>query len=696
MMDEDEPQFSSVMGNGGTAQRARSVAKAADRTPKKQEDASRPQPPPTPPPSTRRRTTSTTSSLDAPASPSSPKKVLVKLAGRVYRQPEEGDLRSRAHFEADLLLNEPLETVEDLEQERRLEKRRRIEQEMRREQLLEAAQASPSRGSTKGKGRVLTFDSSGEDRQPQAKKPFSSGLCGTPTRSPSTLTRPSTPPPQLTLQPKPPTSPSPSLGLPIAFHSSPRASTSTALPSLPAPLAALLSLHSAVERALILHLSTAGSSIASTSSEVDATTGEAVVRMTNLIDLPTLSKMLESSGKRFGEDELRRLVWLWEGCGGLVSDGSRTRSEEEAGGLGFLVTRARTSSAAGARISGTYGLGISVGVKTNPQLPKFELVSPGRRSQQVAPPSPSSVGKGREGMSIVALWTQGKEQRQTEVSRRLRLLANEKEVKKEQAADVEADDIVTFDWTTSAASQPSAILASIPRASLPLLNAAVPAIPSTSTPSPKKPSFTAASTTLPASTLAVASPEKFVSALLQGKPIKAKAGKAADRAAALRERIQAKQDAQKQSAYHASLSALSTGESSPTKRSLKRHAGKDDDEDAVALEQEYVPRSELLKRNAMLSRLGSVSDVVVMRCGARPTRFDEVCSAVANSPLLAIGFDEADQSLTFLADRFPEFCYTKMSGQERWMCLRGGAKALDVKEKVREELARVAELMKAK
>ncbi|GAA5886116.1 hypothetical protein JCM6882_004270 [Rhodosporidiobolus microsporus] len=689
MLDEDDHAVPSTAPGlrdgleGGALKRT----KQAGRTLRRDSRAAG-QPPPTPPSSSRRRTSSASSSAAAvPTTSSSSPKLLVKLNGRVYRQPEEGDLRSRAHFEADLLLNEPSETVEDLELERRQEKRRRVEQEMKRERMLEA-QASPS---AKGKGRVLMFDSDDEDeglRVEGMKGALGSSPFGTPTksRSGSTFARPSTPPPRPAPTAESPASPSPSLGLPFAFQS-PRSASRAAKTPLPPPLAGLLSLHSAVERSLILHLSTAGSSVASSTSEVDGESGQAVVRMTNLIDLPQLSRMLESTGKRFGEDELRRLVWLWEGCGGLVAEGGR-RNEDEAGGMGFVVTRARTSSAAGACISGTYGVGISVVVKTNPQLPKFELVSPGRRKEQVTPPSPSSVGKGREGMSIVALWTQGKEQRQVEVERRLRLWAKETGVKKEDGEE-QTDDTLTFDWTVSASSQPSVLLANIPRASLPLLNAAVPAIPSTSTPSPKKPS-TAAQISL--SSLPVASPEKFASALLAGKPIKAKGGKAADRAAALRERIQAKQDAQKQSAYHASLSALFSGDS-PTKRSLKRHAGDLDSADATA-EPAVVSRADLLKRNAMLSRLGSIADVVAMRCTGRPTRFEEVCTAIANSPLLAIGFDEADQSLAFLSAHFPNFCYIKLVGVERWLYLRGVEKPLDVKERVKAELARVAEQMK--
>ncbi|GAA5850508.1 hypothetical protein JCM8547_001897 [Rhodosporidiobolus lusitaniae] len=705
MIDEDDglaaPASLICDGEGGE-EKVLGRAKQAGRTPKKADKVAK-QAPPTPPSSSSRTRTSL-------ASTSGSSKVVVKLNGRIYRQPNEFEAQDRAHFEADLLLSEPTETIEDLEQERRAEKRRQVELEMKRAKMAEAAQSSPSSSPSKGKGRVLTFDDSddeGDIKTTRPSKAHRTSLLATPTKaSPTCQTRPSTPPPRLSFgSAAQATSPSPSLGRPFGHPFSPRRAASLRNP-LPPPLAALLSLHSAVERSFIMHLSLAGSSIASSSSDVNAETGEAVVRMTNLIDLPTLSKMLESTGKRFGEDDLRRLVWLWEGCDGLVtgvSAADRCRTEDEAGGMGFIVSRARTSSAAGARISGTYGIGISVAVKANPQLPKFELVSPGRKKQQqVAPPSPSSVGKGREGMSIVALWTQGKEQRQSEVERRLRKWAEKASVKQEKGVeDVEADDTITFDWTTGSSSS-SSLFSSLPRASLPLLNPAVPSIPSTSTPSPRKPSSSvlgpsaaAAATAATAGTLPVASPEKFVSALLAGKPVKGeKKGKAADRAAALRERIQAKQDAQKRSAYHASLSSLSSGESSPTKRSLKRHGGAGDAADGEGIENEsaYVTKAELFKRNAMLSRLGSIADVVAMRCSTRPTRFDEVCSAVANSPLLAIGFDESSQSLLFLSSTFPTFCTIRHVGGEKWVSMvqgEGAMRPTEVKERVRGELERV-------
>lgn len=46
--------------------------------------------------------------------------------------------------------------------------------------------------------------------------------------------------------------------------------------------------------------------------------------------------------------------------------------------------------------------------------------------------------------------------------------------------------------------------------------------------------------------------------------------------------------------------------------------------------------------------------------------------------------------MSFLASRFPEFCYLKQVGQDEWVYLRGAQKPVDVKEEVRIELERVA------
>ncbi|GAA5983416.1 hypothetical protein JCM10908_000279 [Rhodotorula pacifica] len=690
------------------------------------------QTPPTPPSSSSPRKRAQRE--QAQASPSSPAKLLVKLNGRVYRPPSPDDLRTKAEQEADLLLQEPHETIDDLARSRRDRKRKELEDEMRRERLRRVeeergAAGSLSAGSTtprRSAGRLLRFDSDDDlnvtgsphnvDETGPARSPFMP--------SPTSRQRAVTPPPRPAQALSGFSSP---LGLPFAFQSESSPRRSPVRP-LPPHLASLLSLHAAVERTLILHLSTAGSTIASTVSDTNTTedgAATATVRMTNLIDLSTLGKMLESTGKRFTETELRRLVWVWQGAGGSSASplGSPKRrrevdgtsaamtmtgsivlgrdSKDEVGGMGFLVTRARTASsgsaassngssslfnASGARVSSTYGLGIAVSVRSNPQLPKLELVSPGRTSSSfVAPPSPSSLGKGRDGMSIVALWTQGKEQRQKEVERRLRAWAD-KQVKTEP--DVEPDVFGS-----------SPAVPTIPLAALPLLSPAVAAIPSTTTPSPRKANTAtdilsgnpSSSRTGPSTdALPVVSPQKFVETLLAGKPLKSKAGKAAERERALRARIEAKQAAQQKSAYHASLSALSTGESSPTKRSLKPHGAPSDESTAAGNENPVVTLQEVHKRNAMLSRLGSVADVVAMRCQGRPILYEEVCTAISNSPLVSIGYDEADHALTFLAEHFPNFCYVKTVGNEPWLSLRGVQRAVEVKELVRQQLVRAA------
>ncbi|GAA5874704.1 hypothetical protein JCM16303_002958 [Sporobolomyces ruberrimus] len=676
------------------------------------------QAPPTPPSSTSRQRTvsspSTSSPLKGP--PKSPR-VLVTLGGRVYRPPteDEKEVLTKAEIEANLLLNEPVETVEDLQRSRREEKRKAVELEMKRERI---ANASPKSTPTKGKGRLLEFDS--DDEQDRVACPPTKAA-RTPMKRSPTKRRPVTPPPRRDLLGELATSPSPSLGQPFGF---PHATSSTALYSsshaLPPSLAHLLSLHTALERALILHLSTHGSSIASTVTSVHPTSSAACVRMTNLIDLPTMTRMVEASGKRFTENELRKLVWVWRGCGSR--DGEEEEEElqiqdNETGGMGFLITRSRLAKLG--KVSMTYGLGISVGVKANPQLPKFELLPPsspkrsggGGASGMRMPPSPSSIGKGRDGMSIVALWTQGKEERRKEFERRLKRWA-----RKEGKEMVESEVLNQGDqageelrWATSSVSH---LLRQVPTAELPPLDYAVPAIASTSTPSPRKPSnpFSSSSPSTPRSSnsasddLPVVSPKDFVKALLGGRPVKTKSGTTSDRDKARRERIEAKQRASQPTAYQASLSGLASGGSSPSKRSLKPSR---DEPDPVML-----TAQEIYKQRAMLSRLGSIADVVAMRCGTRPTRFDDVCTSVSNSPLLSIGFDEADESLTFLARRFPDFCYIKLvggstgsssslsslmgsspssllaRGGERWIVLTGNQKPKEVKEAVREELRR--------
>lgn len=238
---------------------------------------------------------------------------------------------------------------------------------------------------------------------------------------------------------------SPSLGLPFSAFApgakmTATSSNPTTIPSphqLPPSLSNLLKLHIILEGALLIHLANEGSAVASSTSKLNSA-GQAVLRIPNLINLPDLRKKIESGGRSFGEKELAKLVWVWEGCGQKEgTDEDTIESEDElrldtgeSGGMGFIVTRTRASTATG--IVSTFGIGISVAIKQNPQLPQFEIIappsspsrSPKSPCQRSTPASPVSIGRGREGMSVVALWSQGQEARRGEFAARLREWAN--------------------------------------------------------------------------------------------------------------------------------------------------------------------------------------------------------------------------------------------------------------------------------
>lgn len=332
----------------------------------------------------------------------------LKFGGKVYRT-----LDSQGDYARDgNLFGEPDERVEDLDRERGEKRRRELELDIQR--------------NSASKVRVVD---DGEWEAPKGSRGKGGFPRATPTkrrifdRSPSPPRRPFV----LAGQRDSP----PVLGLPFSAFTKPRPS-STVPASLPAPLASLLALHIMLESSLVLHLANEGAAVASSTSQTNAL-GEAVIRIPNLINFHELRKKIESGGKAFGEKELARLLWVWEGCGqgeGEESMASVNRDDDddeldvgkgEAGGMGFVVTKTRAGSARS--ILTTYGIGIAVSLRANPQLPTFELLphSPSRSlEKKVAPPSPGSVGRGREGMSVVALWSQGQDSRREEFGRRLR------------------------------------------------------------------------------------------------------------------------------------------------------------------------------------------------------------------------------------------------------------------------------------
>ncbi|SCZ88231.1 BZ3500_MvSof-1268-A1-R1_Chr2-1g04274 [Microbotryum saponariae] len=640
-------------------------------------------------------TSSPSSVLNGAASPHSSPTIAVKFAGKIFRTLDtklQGvEYSSEANF-----LGEPDEQVGDLERERADERRKRLERAM----LVEAPEMTDKRRrgtqdplkDTEPSKRARTLLSRHESLSSlSASSPTTSPVkAETPTRrrpgqSRHEAARTPSPPPAPFLARTLPTS---SAALSQAFALETSLSKKS---SLPPALADLVALHAALEGALIMHLGTSGWAVASSAVTEHHPDGSSTIRIPNLIDLDDLTKMLQSGARRFGQRELARLVWAWQGCDmseasssdGEVSDDElmiEHRREGEAGGLGFIVSKTRVGRAG--KIENTYGVGISVSLKSNPQLPKFELLpptSPSQRSNKApeAPPSPSSLGRGRDGMSVVALWTQGKNARRTELERRLRAWGK----RCSRAEQVRISPI----YNPSLPPFPSEI-PEIPRATLPSLEAAAIAVPGTLSPSPKKPRAPLNDVFGPA--VPIAGPNRSVLMLLEESVVKhppsAAKVKASERNRMMRERLAAKHaESLLPSTNQAFLSSIAEA-ASPSK-SLKRQR-KGEAEEAWSVEKD------IYKRNAIISRLGNIADVVAMfsnKCGGRPSLVYDIALAVANSPLVKIGEDEAMESLHMLCNLFPDFSTIKAVDRQDWLYVKREARPTVVKARVAEELEAV-------
>ncbi|KAK4047122.1 hypothetical protein OIV83_005574 [Microbotryomycetes sp. JL201] len=453
---------------------------------------------------------------------------------------------------------------------------------------------------------------------------------------------------------------------------------------LPPPLADLVTLHAAIESAIIVHLGSSGSAVASSVSEFDANS-RATMRVPNLIHLSELSKMVRCGQKQLTETELARLVWAWKGCGLPSQEGPEdvvksddeddlqvTHSgHEETGGLGFIVSSTRTNKSSNIQMG--YSLGIEVQIKANPQLPALELVSHSPTSSSPkAPVSPSSAARGRDGMNVVVLWTSGKEARRQELS-----------------TEGFASDLDSLRYPER--------LPAIPLARLPSLTPAKPCIIGTPSPSPKKKRKADVSN----SVVPVAgSQNQSVLMLLEGKP----SGpvhptlKASERNRLMRERLAAKYaDAQKPIANHAFLSSLSGDGFKSTKKSLRSESSKPVSGEQAAAREWQTVEKETYKRNAMVSRLGNVADVVVLlslKSSGKPMLMNDVASAVAYSPLVHVGQDEAYESLEMLCHLFPDFAQMRTLDRQDWLYVKRGARAVDVKSRVASELETVRGVQK--
>ncbi|UZJ51046.1 hypothetical protein CBS101457_000366 [Exobasidium rhododendri] len=115
--------------------------------------------------------------------------------------------------------------------------------------------------------------------------------------------------------------------------------------------ATLLSLHSAVEHALVVHLATSGGSAADSSSSATSQ-----IQLPNVITFSTLRPIVERScGRRLDQAELARLMWLWGSDGGKADD-SRAGCN-----VGIHVSKGRTMDKSGNK-SFDYYLSLQVGV----------------------------------------------------------------------------------------------------------------------------------------------------------------------------------------------------------------------------------------------------------------------------------------------------------------------------------------------
>ncbi len=153
----------------------------------------------------------------------------------------------------------------------------------------------------------------------------------------------------------------------------PKHALSTQLP-LPSFYSSLMTLHVALEHALVVHLATAGCASATlessvqTSSDSDSESDTAfgatrkatkTVRLPNLISYTALRPLVErSGGRRLGPTELRRLANVWLDFQRQSSD-----AVDEVRGLGFIIGKTRSIDTRTGRRALDWGIGIELEIK---------------------------------------------------------------------------------------------------------------------------------------------------------------------------------------------------------------------------------------------------------------------------------------------------------------------------------------------
>lgn len=199
---------------------------------------------------------------------------------------------------------------------------------------------------------------------------------------------------------------------------------------LPEHYTALLNLHAAVERALLLHLATEGSKACS--AAVAMSEGGALGAENLVVDVPNLATFTgiravveRGANKRFGPTELAQLVWLWEGglngpqaSEDVFASSPAKKKDGRRGGLSMTVSSSRELDRSTGKRVHTWGIGIHLELKQNVQLPALEVVG-GSPTSVKAQDVGSSPSLKRVGMSVLPWWSSKAEYRREEMRRRL-------------------------------------------------------------------------------------------------------------------------------------------------------------------------------------------------------------------------------------------------------------------------------------
>ncbi|GAA96796.1 uncharacterized protein L969DRAFT_83419 [Mixia osmundae IAM 14324] len=373
-----------------------------------------------------------------------------------------------------------------------------------------------------------------------------------------------------------------------------------------------------------------------------------------------------------------------------ISESLQSRSTST-GGMGFLVTVMRKLDRQTGRRVATWGLGIELNVKRNVQVAEFELL------QDAAPLSSSddeqdvqqaraesASGRPRDGMSVIALWSQGAAARKDLISRRLRHWAKPYIP---HARHEEAQDVTLLDSDLSNPSTPRKrkitdialptppdsrkrsrlVPPEIPRARLPDLPAAVPVSANTR--------LTRDDTDdTPIGRL------KGGINLMTGDPLPVsppssptKGGNVETRKMSLFERIKAKEAAQNVRSNGQAVSLAS-----PTMRKSLQ-----------AAPSSSAMQSAALRRRSMLSRLADVADQIYMLFNAGghapaspsssnptpPTRrrraipFCEVAKVVSQSSKISVSTFEANDALQALCALCPTFVEQRKIDGQSWLVM---------------------------